>query len=146
MLLFIKLWLMKMNKFKMLFFYLILFAVFDVQAKYVRKLKEPDFFIPEQDRMHKPEKLPEINFLANGFKSMPVFTKIPDYKLKYNQYLVDMAVFAENKKLPENKDLNDDLAEMNDGKIFEVNSNIDNKILTKEQMLFYSLVEKIIQN
>lgn len=135
-----------MNKLKIVFLSAFMLIAFDANARYVRKLREPDFFIPEQDRMHKPEKLPEINFLVNNDRKMENFTKIPDYKLKYSEYLADMNAFAKNKILPENQKLNNDLAAMENGSVFEVVSETDNKISTKEQKEFYSLVEKMIYN
>ena len=43
-----------------LFFLVIFFMLNNAGAQYVRKIKEPDFFIPYKDRMHKPEVLNKI--------------------------------------------------------------------------------------
>ena len=46
---------------KIVLSFLVLFMSMDfVSAQYVRKLKEPEFFIPEGDKMHKQEILPQI--------------------------------------------------------------------------------------
>ena len=39
-------------------FFVVSFRLAD--ARYVRKVREPNFFIPKADRMHKPEKLPKL--------------------------------------------------------------------------------------
>ena len=116
-------------------------------ARYVRKLREPDFFIPAGDRMHKPEKLPEIKAI-NQQKAVKkeVFTSVPEYKTKYNKYLADMAVFANSKVLRDNVELDIDLAAMENGDIFEVTAEAPQKVTAREQKEFYLLVKKILEN
>ena len=106
---------------------MIIFFTAAAEARYVRKLREPDFFIPVDDRMHKPEKLPE-------------------YKKKYSRYLADMAVFANTKSFPVNEAFDADMAVFTDGKIFEVTETADQNITTREQKSFYSLVDSIVKN
>jgi hypothetical protein len=53
-----------MKKF-ILFLVVLLFSGTAVFAQYKRKLKEPDFFIPYSDRMHKPEILPRLKNIKN---------------------------------------------------------------------------------
>lgn len=135
-----------MNKFWLLLVIAAMAAV-SADARYVRKLKEPDFFIPENQRMHRPEKLPKIVVI----KPQPevkkeVLKQIPDYKTKYNSYLADMAVFAHSKMLPENQKVEADLAAMDSGDVFEVTAEAPQKLTAQEQKEFYLLVEKILKN
>ncbi|MBQ9236087.1 MAG: hypothetical protein IJ184_06465 [Alphaproteobacteria bacterium] len=46
-----------------LFLFLLLFAS-GAYGQYMRKLREPDFFIPEADKMHKQEKIPEFKLVV----------------------------------------------------------------------------------
>lgn len=122
-------------------------AVFSADARYVRKLKEPDFFIPEQDKMHKPEKLPKIVVLKPKAKvKEEKFTKVPEYKNKYNKYIASLAVFTNTKTIPENKELTDDLAKMETGEVFEITEEVSQEITTKEQKEFYTLAAKILND
>lgn len=122
-------------------------AVFSADARYVRKLKEPDFFIPEQDKMHKPEKLPKIVVLKPQKKvKEEKFTKIPEYKLKYNKYIANLAVFANTKTMPDAADVQADLAKMESGEVFEVTEEPAQEITAKEQKEFYTLAAKILND
>ena len=145
----VKLWLMPMNKTITVFLAMILFAA-AAEARYVRKLIEPDFFIPADDRMHKPEKLPPVQKTVSQDSTeeekQVKFTEIPEYKKKYSRYLADMAVFANSKSFPVNEAFNADMAAFTDGKVFEVTETADQKITTGEQKSFYSLVDSIIKN
>ena len=123
-------------------FFLGYFAI-EAEALYVRKIKEPEFFIPQQDRMHKPEKLPPIKTLI---EEKQVVYKIPEYKNKYNQYVEEIESFVKTNMMPENKDLNEDLNMMSSGEIFEVKDEDIEEVATKEQKEFYFLTDKIIQN
>lgn len=121
--------------------------VFSADARYVRKLKEPEFFIPEQDKMHKPEKLPKIVVLKPKTEvKEEKFTKIPEYKNKYNKYIANLAVFANTKTMPENSEVQNDLAKMETGEIFEVTEDVSQDITTKEQKEFYTLAAKILKD
>lgn len=138
-----------MNKTITVFLAMILFAA-AAEARYVRKLIEPDFFIPADDRMHKPEKLPPVQKIVSQDSTeeekQVKFTDIPEYKKKYSRYLADMAVFANSKSFPVNEAFNADMAAFTDGKVFEVTETADQKITTGEQKSFYSLVDSIIKN
>lgn len=138
-----------MNKTITVFLAMILFAA-AAEARYVRKLIEPDFFIPADDRMHKPEKLPPVQKTVSQDSTeeekQVKFTEIPEYKKKYSRYLADMAVFANSKSFPVNEAFNADMAAFTDGKVFEVTETADQKITTGEQKSFYSLVDSIIKN
>lgn len=123
-------------------FFLSYFAI-EAEALYVRKIKEPEFFIPQQDRMHKPEKLPPIKTLI---EEKQVVYKIPEYKNKYNQYVEEIESFVKTNMMPENKDLNEDLNMMSSGEIFEVKDEDIEEVATKEQKEFYFLTDKIMQN
>lgn len=122
-------------------------VVFSADARYVRKLKEPDFFIPEQDKMHKPEKLPKIVVLKPKAKvKEKKFTKIPEYKTKYNKYIASLAVFANTKTMPDNSEVQNDLAKMETGEVFEVTEEVSQEITAKEQKEFYTLAAKILND
>ena len=122
-------------------------VVFSADARYVRKLREPDFFIPEKDKMHKPEKLPKIVVLRPQKKvKEEKFTKVPEYKTKYNKYIAGLAVFANTKKMPEDIEIQADLAKMESGEVFEVTEDVSQEITTKEQKEFYTLAAKILNN
>ena len=144
----VKLWLMPMNKTITVFLAMILFAA-AAEARYVRKLIEPDFFIPADDRMHKQEKLPPVQKTVSkdsAGEEKAKLTDIPEYKKKYSRYLADMAVFANSKSFPVNEAFNADMAAFTDGKVFEVTETADQKITTGEQKSFYFLVDSIIKN
>lgn len=134
-----------MGKFWMLFLFVFLsYSISD--ARYIRKVREPDFFIPESDRMHKPEKLPVIEKKQVKKIKEDIFKEIPEYKNKYNKYLSDMEIFKKTGFLPYNEDLEKDLSCMETGKVFEVITDDVNTVKTKEQNDFYLLVKDIIKN
>lgn len=115
----------------------------------MRQLKEPEFFIPDKDKMHQPEKLPQIYFeqkaeVGKAAKKADSFKEIPEYKTKYGKYLADMKVLAQTKQLPENSELEQDLQAMNTSETFEVTSAPITKITSKEQNEFYLLAKKIL--
>ena len=137
-----------MNKTIVLCLMIIFFAA-AAEARYVRKLIEPDFFIPADDRMHKPEKLPPVQKTVSkdsAGEEKAKLTDIPEYKKKYSRYLADMAVFANSKSFPVNEAFDADMAVFTDGKIFEVTETADQNITTREQKSFYSLVDSIVKN
>lgn len=135
-----------MNK-KLVVFFIFCSTIFSAEAGYVRKLKEPDFFIPAQDRMHKPEKLPKIRPLKpKKIVKKEQFSEIPEYKTKYNKYLADLAVFANTKIMKENAEVEKDLSSMQSGDIFDVELTVSQRITTKEQKEFYSLAAKILND
>jgi hypothetical protein len=128
---------------------LLLTCILNVEAKYVRQLKEPDFFIPDKDKMHQQEKLPQIHFekkveAEKTVKKAASFKEIPEYKTKYEKYLADMRVLAKTKQMPENSELEQDLQAMNMEEAFEVTSAPVTKITSKEQNEFYLLAKEIL--
>lgn len=130
-----------------LFFLLFAVAVSFAEARYVRKLKEPDFFIPEKDRMHKPEELPKVVVLRPKQENkVDNYSEIPEYKIKYNKYVAKLAVFAKTKEMPEDTDVQTDLAKMESGDVFEVTEEASQKITAKEQKEFYTLAAQILKN
>lgn len=134
-----------MGKFWMLFLFVFLsYSISD--ARYIRKVREPDFFIPESDRMHKPEKLPVIEKKQVKKIKEDIFKEIPEYKNKYNKYLSDMEIFKKTGFLLYNEDLEKDLSCMETGEVFEVITDDVNTVKTKEQNDFYLLVKDIIKN
>lgn len=142
-----------MKKFILVLIILFL-SVSNVLAQYKRKLKEPDFFIPYNDRMHKPEVLPEIKKIKksinktpdNKYKNETLFKEIPEYKKIYDNYLKEIYNFRLTKKFEENKILNNDLTMMINGEIFEVGDDTSLDINTQEQYDFYMLAKKMLDN
>ena len=133
-----------MGKFLTLF--LIVFLFYSVSdARYIRKVREPDFFIPESDRMHKPEKLPVIEIKYKNIEKQ-TFKEIPEYKNKYNKYLADMDIFKKTGKIPDNIELEKDLSFMETGNVFEVITDDTDPVKTKEQSDFYLLAKDIMEN
>ena len=120
------------------------------EAAYVRKVREPQFFIPEKDKMHKPEKLPALpKKMAIEEKNQPedkLLTEIPDYKLKYDKFLADIKVFEKTKVLPDNPELESDLRAMETGKIFEVTVDDPQAISSLEQQEFYWIAKEILKD
>ena len=95
--------------------------------RYVRKMLEPDFFIPDTDKFNRPEKLPPI--YLNGKKITAVahqqsesssLDSEPNYKKKYKQYHNDLENVAINGEVKPNEELSDALDSMKDGDVFEV--------------------------
>ena len=128
---------------KKVFVILFLLVSFSVNAKYVRKLKEPDFFIPEIDKMHKIEKLPVMNIKSDVIKK-EIYKK-PDYKKKYDEYLRDVNVFAKTRTMPENNVLQNDLASMNTGDVFEVEESSFDYSNYKEYVKFEKILKNILK-
>lgn len=141
-----------MKKF-VLFFVLLILSSTTVVAQYKRKLKEPDFFIPYNDRMHKPEILPKLIKTENTINKTAekkqtdeiVFDEKPEYKKIYDEYLIEINNFLLTKKFEENKILDNDLSMMN-GDVFEVDEDVLSDIKTQEQYNFYMLAKKILDN
>lgn len=145
-----------MKKFIWLSLFLVLLSG-NSDARYERKLKEPNFFIPETAVMHKAEKLPPIKIKTQEKKeqekeeqaidnSLYDIAGVPDYKQKYNQYLSDIRVFSKTGKMPINKTLEDDLGAMNSNETTEVTAAAPQKITSKEMGEFYNLYKKILNN
>lgn len=143
-----------MKKVVILFLFLVFWSGIS-NARYERKMKEPDFFIPESEIMHKAEKLPPlklkrqenvsdtaVNDEAN--QSLYDIKEIPEYKKKYDQYLADIMIFKNTEKMPENKVLDDDLAAMNSNEKKEITAPNPQKITSKEMGEFYSIYRKIL--
>ena len=139
----------KMSKFKIIFVMAFLVS-FSVQAVYVRKLKEPDFFIPEGEQMHLQEKLPPLKDVHGKIVSVnekeDIYTEVPEYKKKYDNYLEDVAVFIKTKEMPENKVREEDLKAMESGEVFEVTQEASQEARTKEQKEFNTLLQKIVKD
>ena len=134
---------------KIIVFAAVLVFCFEADARYVRKTIEPDFFIPSEDRMHRPEKLPPLNKLFSDKKTKKYSAKIPAYKQKYSQYLSSMAVFASTGSFLVDKDFDADMAAFEDGKVFEVEQQpaaVPAEMLSEEQRNFYDMVDAIIKN
>lgn len=145
---------------KIVLSFLVLFMSIDfVSAQYVRKLKEPGFFIPEGDKMHKQEILPQIkkqvistpktqniNKKDKENNKEKMFSEVPEYKKIYDGYFSNINDYMKNKKFSDNIELDKDLALMSEENIFEVNDDTSDKITTKEQYDFYMLAKKILEN
>ncbi len=137
-----------------LFFLVMFFMLNNAGAQYVRKIKEPDFFIPYKDRMHKPEVLNKIKKIKKTInktykknqKDNISFNKTPYYKTIYDNYIKDINGYLITKKFEENEILENDLLIMNNGEIFEIKDDISNSIDTKEQYDFYMLAKQILEN
>ncbi len=115
------------------------------EARYVRKVKEPDFFIPAEYKMHQSEKLPKI--VKKTKKNVVQKSKtVPPYKQIYDNYLADMAVFKNTKTFPENEMFDKDMVVFQDGKIFEVVDGAETKISSQEGENFYVLIDGLIKN
>ena len=137
-----------MMKFKIIFVFAIFFS-FSVQAGYVRKLREPDFFIPEGQQMHRQEKLPPVNrpvLRKKDVEKKEIYTEIPEYKKKYENYLADISFFVKNNEMPENAILENDLKAMETGDVFEVIQSVPENVTTKEHKEFELLVQEILNN
>lgn len=139
-----------MKKFILVLIILFL-SVSNVLAQYKRKLKEPDFFIPYNDRMHKPEVLPKIKKSIkktpnDKYKNKTLFKEKPEYKKIYDSYLNEINNFRLTKKFEENKILDNDLTMMINGDIFEVGDDTSLDINTQEQYDFYMLAKKMLDN
>lgn len=160
-----------MKKFIVLAF-LLIFCAASATAQYVRKLKEPDFFIPAGEAMHKAEKLPEIKMIPKEENKKTeedeVATKtespkevisqpkvasslyekkeIPVYKSKYNQYIDDVMRFYSDRVMPKNEQLQKDLAEMNSDEHITVTAPAPQKLTSKEMGEFYAIYQKMLNN
>ena len=143
-----------MKKIVLSFLFLFMSVNF-VSAEYVRKLKEPEFFIPYNDRMHKEENLPYLKKheisktktqkIKEENKKI-VFEESPEYKKISEEYFKSINDYALNKKFDKNIKLEEDLSSMNSYDVFEVSDDNSSKITTKEQYEFYMLAKKILDN
>ncbi len=163
-----------MKKFIVITFSILSLAA-SADAQYVRKLKEPDFFIPAGEEMHKAEKLPEIrviqkentkaqqtNEVAQNLSKNTVsettekvmekntsrnyLKQIPEYKNKYNQYINDIMRFYSDGVMPKNEILQNDLAAMNSDEHRMVKAPAPNELTSKEMADFYALYQKMLKN
>ena len=164
----VKLWLIKMKK---IIFFVILFLLIvdDINAQYIRKIKEPDFFMPENAKLHKQEKLPSLNikkidnslaetqknFQDNNLsekekvsynKSLYDIREVPDYKNKYDEYIRDIKIYNNTKQMPENLELEKDLAKMNSNERKILNTPSPQKITSEEMGNFYKIYKQIMDN
>lgn len=137
-----------------LLFLMFVFVINNCFAQYKRKLKEPDFFIPYNEKMHKQEKLfllknKGITISKTDNKKEKVedfFNKKPDYKKIYDNYLNEINIFITTKNFRENIDLNEDLKSMENGDVFEVEDDNSSDIDTQEQYNFYMLAKSLLEN
>ena len=153
-----------------LVFLIFILSINSVFAQYKRKLKEPDFFIPYNDRMHQPEQLSKfdkkkkvlaktmdktqenketnkkINNKNKEDKNKSLFKIKPDYKKIYDNYLKEINVFITSKEFSNNIAFENDLKAMSTGEIFEVFDDNSSNIDTQEQYDFYMLAKDILKN
>ncbi len=171
----VKLWLMKMKKIIILLLFFVMISI-RADAQYKRKIREPNFFIPEGSQLHKPEKLPQIKLpekevvkedetedkaevdgtkqeiVANNVnvgkvnKSLIDIRETPPYKYKYDEYIRDIESFYKNGVMPENAELEKDLAEMNSDTPKEVTAPAPTQITSKEMGEFYKIYQKSMDN
>jgi hypothetical protein len=156
---------------KKIIFFVILFLLIvdDINAQYIRKIKEPDFFMPENAKLHKQEKLPSLNIkkIDNGLaetqknfqdnnlsekekvsynKSLYDIREVPDYKNKYDEYIRDIKIYDNTKQMPENPELEKDLAKMNSNERKILNTPSPQKITSEEMGNFYKIYKQIMDN
>jgi hypothetical protein len=156
---------------KKIIFFVILFLLIvdDINAQYIRKIKEPDFFMPENAKLHKQEKLPSLNikkidnslaetqknFQDNNLsekekvsynKSLYDIREVPDYKNKYDEYIRDIKIYNNTKQMPENPELEKDLAKMNSNERKILNTPSPQKITSEEMANFYKIYKQIMDN
>ena len=134
---------------KKIFFVLVFFVnfAFSANAVYVRKLKEPNFFIPESDRMHKQEILNrKVRYNNVKAKKFLIEMKNPEYKEKAVFYKKSLDEFVKTGEFIKDETLEKDMENMKEAKVFEVVEEAPKTIETKEQKNFYSLVDKVIKN
>jgi len=156
---------------KKIIFFVILFLLIvdDINAQYIRKIKEPDFFMPENAKLHKQEKLPSLNikkidnslaetqknFQDNNLsekekvsynKSLYDIREVPDYKNKYDEYIRDIKIYDNTKQMPENPELEKDLAKMNSNERKILNTPSPQKITSEEMGNFYKIYKQIMDN
>lgn len=156
---------------KKIIFFVILFLLIvdDINAQYIRKIKEPDFFMPENAKLHKQEKLPSLNikkidnslaetqknFQDNNLsekekvsynKSLYDIREVPDYKNKYDEYIRDIKIYNNTKQMPENPELEKDLAKMNSNERKILNTPSPQKITSEEMGNFYKIYKQIMDN
>ncbi len=133
---------MVINMRKILLFLILVMACQFAEARYVRQLKEPDFFIPETDKMHKVEKLPD----SKKFIEYDRKINMPDYKKKYDVYLSNLKKFADSGELVLDDNIAVDIAKMTTGEVFVIEAETLPHINTQEQREFYLLVDKLSEN
>lgn len=168
----VKLWLIKMKKI-IFFAFLFLLIINDINAQYIRKIKEPDFFMPENAKLHKQERLPSLNIkkIDNSLeetqknfqnnnqdnnlsekekvsdnKSLYDIIEVPDYKNKYDEYIRDIKIYNKTKQMPENPELEKDLAKMNSNEKKILNTPSPQKITSEEMRDFYEIYKQIMAN
>lgn len=112
---------------------------------YVRKQLEPQFFIPEKDKI-KPENLPmpfyrsgeaeTVKMVENewGKSKQPTtegmmdqLAETPDYQQKYDDYSRDLEHISQTGVIPENETLKEDLGQMNSAERKPVNRSLSQK-------------------
>lgn len=150
-----------------------LFTAVLAHAQYVRKLKEPDFFIPAGSEMHKKEVLPEIKIIPkkteksetiqedgltvknesikkteniNIDASLKDKKETPEYKKKYNQYIDDIMRFYSDGTMPKNDQLLKDLEAMNSDEKKTVVAPAPAKLTSEEMERFYVLYQEMLNN
>ncbi len=131
---------MKMRKILLLVFLLLVYQL--AYARYVRQLKEPDFFIPESDKMHKVEKLPD----SKKYIAYDREINKPDYIKKYDVYLSNLKKFADSGELVIDNNIAVDIAKMATGDVFVVEAESVQNIETQEYKNFYTLIDELSEN
>ena len=132
--------------------FLISSTVAAADVPYVRKLQKPKFFIPESE-LSQPEKLPMPRYTegeeitikeAKPEYGQRVTTtdEQPEYQQKYDDYNSDLAHIDQTGQLPNNQNLNDDLAQMNSTARFKVNKKPYQQFKSKK---FDKALEKSLQ-
>lgn len=120
--------------------------------RYVRKMPEPEFFIPEGDKFNRPEKLPPI--YLNGKKvtgsgeeetAQNAAPQKPGYQQKYGQYQEDLKSIAVNGEIAPNKELDNALESMKTGEVFEVKETPSQNSEVKDRFE-KAVVETLTQN
>ena len=71
---------------------------------------------------------------------------MPEYKKKYDKYMVDMAVFANSRVMPNNEELDKDLTFMQTGDVFEVTEHVSDNMKSIQQEEFYRITDRILKN
>lgn len=95
---------------------------------YVRKTKEPEFFVPEKDGFNKPEKLPPVIVK----KEKNSVQETPEYQQKYEEYQQDIQKVGSGGEIAENEGLTQALTQMDSGAVFEVKKTPSQNSAAKE--------------
>lgn len=110
-------------------------VAFTAQSRYVRKQRQPDFFMPEKVHFNQPEKLPalpkkevikkvqkketSIAEIKSEAKTESVVF-VPEFQRKFDDYNHDISYISRSGEIPQNELLTADLAAMNSNARFLV--------------------------